>query len=319
MNHVLRLLLFIVLLSSYASLTADNSEYAACAMNNGSHDICPITDDKLDTSLDRVPERKATWLSLLKSSPAERRPGLAYILMYMPLADLKVLPVDTVEANVALAYQARTEVPWGATLPEDIFLDDVLPYASLTEPRQSMRAEFHNHYLPLIKNYQSPVEAALALNDVLFRDYKVTFNKHRLRNIQSSKENITQGMATCTGLSIMLVEASRAVGIPARLAGIESWPKRGGNHTWVEVWDKGWHFMAAGDNNPKGADHAWFKGLAAKAIDGSKHHGIYAASYRWTGQYFPLAWDKDWDKVSNVNAIEITGHYQHYAFPGPGH
>ena len=42
-------------------------------------------------------------------------------------------------------------------------------------------------------------------------------------------------MATCTGLSIMLVEACRAVGIPARVAGIASWPGRGGNHTWVEV------------------------------------------------------------------------------------
>ena len=98
-------------------------------------------------------------------------------------------------------------------------------------------------------------------------------------------------MATCTGLSIMLVEACRAVGVPARVAGIASWPGRGGNHTWVEVWDDGWHFVGAAEPDEKGLDHAWFVGDAAKAIKGSGRerdlrghlpaHG--RASSRWSG------------------------------------
>ena len=50
------------------------------------------------------------------------------------------------------------------------------------------------------------------MNKTLFRDYKVSYNTRRLRTDQSSKESIAQGMATCTGLSIMLVEACRTVG-----------------------------------------------------------------------------------------------------------
>ena len=62
---------------------------------------------------------------------------------------------------MALAYRARSEVPWGARLPEDVFLDAVLPHASVTEPRQSMRAEFHDRYLPLVKDCKTPGQAAL--------------------------------------------------------------------------------------------------------------------------------------------------------------
>ena len=123
-----------------------------------------------------------------------------------------------------------------------IFLDAVLPHVSTTEPRESMRGEFHDRYLPLVQKLKRPGDAALALNKALFRDYKVVYNTRRLRPDQSSRESIKQGMATCTGLSIMLVEACRSVAVPARMAGIASWPGRGGNHTWVEVWDSGWHF-----------------------------------------------------------------------------
>ena len=151
-----------------------------------------------------------------------------------------------------LAYRARGEVPWGASLPEEVFLDAVLPHASVTEPRESMRREFHDRYLPMVRDLRRPGEAALALNRALFRDYKVVYNTRRRRPDQSSQESIQQGMATCTGLSIMLVEACRAVAVPARLAGIASWPGRGGNHTWVEVWDDGWHFVGAAEPDEKG-------------------------------------------------------------------
>ena len=111
-------------------------------------------------------------------------------------------------------------------------------------------------------------------------------------------------MATCTGLSIMLVEACRAVGVPARVAGIASWPGRGGNHTWVEVWDDGWHFVGAAEPDEKGLDHAWFVGDAAKAIKGSTpQNAIYAVTYRTTGEFFPLVWNRP-DRVPGENVTD---------------
>ena len=182
------------------------------------------------------------------------------------------------------------EVPWGRGLPDDVFLDAVLPHASVTEPRDSMRAEFRTRYLPLVRDCKTPGQAALAINKKLFADYKVGYNTRRLRTDQSSKESIAQGMATCTGLSIMLVEACRSVAVPARLAGIASWPGRGGNHTWVEVWDNGWHFVGAAEPDEKGLDHAWFVGDASRAKKGTSKNAIYAVTYRNTGEFFPLVW-----------------------------
>ena len=193
---------------------------------------------------------------------------------------------------MALAYQARGEVPWGAGLPDDVFLDAVLPHVSVTEPRESMRAEFHDRYLPLVRDCKRPGEAALALNKALFRDYKVVYNTRRLRTDQCSKESIKQGMATCTGLSIMLVEACRSVGVPARLAGIASWPGRGGNHTWVEIWDDGWHFVGAAEPDEKGLDHAWFVGDAAKAIKGSARMRSMRSPTVPPASFFPMVWDE---------------------------
>ena len=274
---------------------------AACGSTHGT----AWWDAQVEASLDRAPARKARWMSLLESCRPEHRAGLAYLVKDLPIRDLEAMSPEVLAANVALAYQARAEVPWGASLPDEVFLDAVLPHASTTEPREPMRREFHDRYLPMVRECQRPGEAALELNKALFRDYKVVYNTRRLRPDQSSKESIKQGMATCTGLSIMLVEACRAVGVPARLAGIAAWPGRGGNHTWVEIWDGGWHLVGAAEPDDKGLDHAWFVGDAARAIKGSGRNAIHAVTYHSTGSFFPMVLAQS----ARVPAEDVTERY----------
>ncbi|QEH33537.1 Transglutaminase-like superfamily protein [Aquisphaera giovannonii] len=257
-------------------------------------------------SLARCPERRADWERMLADVPPERRPGAAYLMRDLPLSDLKELPAAELSRNLDLAYRARDSVAWGGRIPEEIFLDAVLPFASVTERRQPIRAEWLAEYLPAVKACRSPGEAAQVLNRRLFGDTKVRYNTRRIRPDQSSRESIAQGMATCTGLSIMLVEACRAVGVPARLAGIASWPGRGGNHTWVEVWDGGWHFVGAAEPDDKGLDHAWFADEAGGAIRDKPQNAIFAVTYRRTGDYFPMAWEP----AARVNAENVTERYR---------
>ena len=261
--------------------------------------------DAVETSIARGADRRDAWASLLRDAPIGRRDDLAYLLADLPARDLESLGPAALLANVELAARARAEVPWGPTLPEAIYRGAVLPHASLTEPREPMRAEFHDRYLPLVRECKAPGEAALKLNAALFRDYKVTYNTRRLRTDQSARESIAQGMATCTGLSIMLVEAARAVGIPARVAGIHSWPGRGGNHTWAEVWDGGWHFVGAAEPDPAGLDHAWFVGDAARAVADAPKNAIWAAAYAPTGATFPMVWAPG----ARVPAENVTRRY----------
>lgn len=261
----------------------------------------------VSASLDRVPERKAEWEKFAASVPKEQRAAADYLLTYMPLNDLKTLEPSYVAEMIRLAYAGRKATAWGPRVPREVFLDAVLPYASVTEPRRSMRAEFQKKYLPLAKKAKTPGEAALAINATLFRDYKVTYNTKRLRTDQSPPETIDQGMATCTGLSIMLVDALRAVGVPARLAGIAAWPGRGGNHTWVEVWDKGgWHFVGAAEPDASGLDHAWFAGEAGGAIEDKPENAIWAVTYRDAGGRFPIVWKPG----ASVFAENVTARYR---------
>jgi hypothetical protein len=59
------------------------------------------------------------------------------------------------------------------------------------------------------------------------------------------------------------------------------------NHTWVEVWDDGWHCVGAAEPDEKGLDHAWFIGEAARAIKGSDRNAIHAVTYRPRGPSSP--------------------------------
>ena len=181
-------------------------------------------------------------------------------------------------------------MPWGKTIPEELFLNDVLPYANVDEKRDAWRKEFFDLCLPLVKECKTPAEAAQKLNGVLFQKLKLGYSTQRKAANQSPKESIEQGKASCTGLSIVLADACRAVCVPARLVGTPLWANNRGNHTWIEIWDKDWHFTGACEPDPKGLDRGWFVGDAAQAKKDSPEHAIYAASFRKTQQHFPLVW-----------------------------
>ena len=119
-------------------------------------------DDKVEASIGRAPERAEAWRQALRKTKPEHREGMAYLVSYLPISDvLGGMTPEKLKENLELAYQARAEVPWGASLPEPVFLDAVLPYLSVTEPRDPMRREFHDRYLPLVKHCETPGEAEI--------------------------------------------------------------------------------------------------------------------------------------------------------------
>jgi hypothetical protein len=236
---------------------------------------------------------------------------MAFLVAHMPDADRTTLKADFLLSNVDLAYKARAAVPWGKDIPDDLFLNDVLPYASVDEKRDPWRADFYDLCLPLVKDCKTPAEAAHKLNTELFKKLKVGYSTQRKAPNQSPKESIEQGKASCTGLSIILADGCRAVCVPARLAGTPLWANKRGNHTWVEVWDRGWHFTGACEPDPAGLDRGWFVGDAAQAKKDVFEHAIYAASFKKTGQHFPLVWAMRNKSVPGENVTD------RYAKPAP--
>ena len=230
-----------------------------------------------------------------------------FLVEGMPEPDLKSLGKGFLLENLTLAMKAREEFGWAKDLPEEIFFNDVLPYASLDETREAWREEFYKHCAVIVKDCKNATEAAQAINREFFEVINVHYNTGRKTPNQSPSESRKLGMATCTGLSIILVDACRAVGVPARVAGTALWSNKRGNHTWVEIYDRGeWFFTGADEFDKDGLNRAWFAGDASKAVVGDWRHAIWATSWKKAGSHFPLVWDPANKSVPGVN---VTARY----------
>ena len=241
----------------------------------------------------------------IREAPPEQREAVGFLIANMPERDLKVLGKDYLLANVRYAYLAREATPWGPKIPKELFFEYVLPYASVNERRDDWRKDFYDRFIAVAKESPTPGEAVKRLNVEVFKTFNVAYHAtKRPKPDQSPYESIAAGYASCTGLSILLIDACRAVGIPARLVGTPMWTNKSGNHTWVEVWDREWSFVGACE--PSKLNEGWFIGQAAKADESKPEHRIYATAFKPTETHFPMVWRRD-DR--GVPAEDVTRRY----------
>lgn len=244
----------------------------------------------------------------LEQVPVEQRNGIAFLIAHMPQSDLNSLKADFLIENVKWAYKARETYPWAKEVPEDVFLNDVLPYASLNERRDNWRKDFYQRFSKHVTEKQTMLEALEAVNKAVKDEVKVDYNTKRKKPDQSPYESMEINMASCTGLSILLTDAFRAVGIPARVAGTPAWTTKHGNHNWVEVWtgeEKQWQFTEYYPD-VKGLDHGWLLADAAQANPKSLYHSIYASSWKPADSHFPLVWNLE---NKDVHAVNVSDYY----------
>lgn len=261
--------------------------------------------DAVDARLQEAGDNRGEWLEALATIEPAMRPELEFLLQNMPERDLRSLTADFLLADIRAAHRIRQNSKW--QIPDDLYFNDVLPYANVDEPRELWREKLHPLCQKIVAGCSTMSEAAQRLNEKLFPTLQVKYSTRRKRANQSPSETIEQGLASCTGLSILLVDACRSVGIPARLAGIPSWPNKRGNHTWVEIWDGTWHFTGAAEPSAQGLNHTWFQADAALAKKDSRLNAIYAVSFQQTDTTFPLVWGTTEDDP--VYAVNVTERY----------
>jgi hypothetical protein len=247
--------------------------------------------------------------------PLAQREGVLFLIANMPQDDLASLSADFLVANVTNAYAVMDEVPWGHSVPSEVFLNNILPYAVVNERRDAWRADFRARFLPVVRDCTTPAQAAARLNQKVFGTFGVYYSPERLKPDQSPYESIEYKKASCTGLSILLIAACRSVGVPARFAGTPLWADGSGNHSWVEVWSSdGWHFTGAAEPSGDALDQSWFIRRASEARRDDPQQAIYAASFRRTPLHFPMVW-----APSNrlVSAVNVTDRYTRGSTPAP--
>lgn len=260
-----------------------------------------LIDRTIATAGDNAKELKKA----LKEVPHNEREGMAFLISYMPERDAKSLSADFLLENVQYAYKARAEFPWAKEVPDSVFLNDVVAYANLNENRESWRKDFYERFKKYVAPCKTMREAIDSVNKNVRDELLVDYNTKREKPDQAPYESMRQHMASCSGLSILLTDAFRAVGIPSRVAGTPAWHDDRGNHNWNEVWIDGqWRFTEYYPSDD--LDQSWFLTDAGKAIKEDVRKAIYAASFKPTGSYFPLVWDED---IRYVHAENVTDRY----------
>ena len=278
----------------------------------------PDSDEALQAVIE-ASERGEELRKLVAETPAEEQRDMAYLIVNMPEHDREGMDLELLKENVAYANIARNKYAWAKELPEEVYLCDVLPYAVVDEVRDSWRKDMYEMFAPAVDTCETMYDAICAVNANIPALTGVHYNTKREKTNQSPSESIRQGMASCTGLSILLVDAYRAVGIPARFAGTASWHDNRGNHSWTEVWLDG-EWRVTEYYFPSQLDHLWFMADAAKANGENRNYAIYATRFAGGNDWFPMVWADEGEDAEVedlpkwVGAENVTQHYIDLAY-----
>lgn len=243
----------------------------------------------LDSAFVKAGENANELQKALSEAPENQKEGMAFLISYMPQRDLTSIKAEFLLENADYAYKAREKYSWCAELPDSIFLNEVLPFANISENRDAWRADFYERFAKYAEKEDNMVDAIMSIARNIKDELQVEYNTKRSKVDISPLQAMKENMATCTGLSILLTNAYRAVGIPSRLAGTAMWTNYRGNHTWSEVWvDGNWQFI---EYYPDTLNKSWFLADAGKADPDNMLHWIYATSFKPTGLPYYAAVD----------------------------
>lgn len=192
----------------------------------------------------------------------EEREAMEFLYSSLTSADLGDYEGEYFLDNVRMSLRARSEMPWGERVPEDLFRHFVLPVRVNNERMDEFRM-FYYDTLKMRVAGLSLHDAALEVNHWCHE--KATYVPTDSRT-SSPMATMLTGEGRCGEESTFTVSALRAVGIPARQVYTPRWAHTDSNHAWVEVWIDGeWHFMGACEPEPE-LDVAWFNQPATRAM-----------------------------------------------------
>lgn len=213
--------------------------------------------------------------ALLKDYPKQQREALEFLYAYMPLGDISDYPVTLYAGGVSIAMAARETMPWGASVPEDLFRHFVLPLRVNNENLDNAREVFYMELKERVKSL-SMYDAALEVNHWCHE--KVIYTPSDGRT-SSPLASVRTAYGRCGEESVLTVAALRSVGIPARQVYTPRWAHTDDNHAWVEVWVDGkWYYMGACEPEAK-LNVAWFSATAQRSLlMHSKVFGRYRGS-----------------------------------------
>ena len=226
-----------------------------------------------------------------------RREALQFLLAYMPLNDIAVYEPELLMSDVDEALRSREEMPWGPSVPENVFLHFVLPPRVNTENPDSFRLLYYNELKNRVSGLNAE-EAALEINHWCHE--KVAYQPSDSRT-SAPMATILSARGRCGEESTLTVAALRTAGLPARQVYTPRWAHSDDNHAWVEVWIDGkWHYMGACEPEPV-TDRGWFTEPARRAM--LVHTRAFG---RYTGKEALVKSEKLFSEINTLARYAVT-------------
>ncbi|MBZ9686908.1 transglutaminase-like domain-containing protein [Clostridium estertheticum] len=245
--------------------------------------------------LDLFGYKKDDILYKLSLCTEEERFLMEYLYSTMPLSDITNYDFELFYEYVKHAIFLRGNTAWGATIPEDIFLNYVLHYRINNEAIENCRKIFYDLLYHRLEN-KSIYQAVLEVN--YWCAENVTYNSTDERTA-SPLAVLKCAYGRCGEEATFTVTALRSVGIPARQIYTPRWAHCDDNHAWVEVWCDGkWNYLGACEPEPV-LGKGWFTSAASRAM--VIHSRVFSS-------YF-----KNEDVISKNKAVITISNISRYA------
>lgn len=144
-------------------------------------------------------------------------------------------------ASIAVFQPAAADtLPWERiALPESVVRTALKPDRVFCESPCDWRKPVEALFRPFVRDCSSAREAVLKIASNMSAVTGVYYSTERRKPDMNALEALSEKKVSCTGQSILLVCALRAVGIPARVVWVMTWNHVPGNHTWAEAWVDG--------------------------------------------------------------------------------
>ena len=153
----------------------------------------------------------------------DEKEALTFLYAYMPIGDITDYDGQLYLDNIRSSFRARVEMPWGDSIPEDIFRHFVLPVRVNNENLDESRMVFYEELKDRVKGL-SLYDAVLEVNHWCHE--KVIYTPSDART-SSPLASVKTAYGRCGEESTFTVAALRSVGIPARQVYTPRWARTG--------------------------------------------------------------------------------------------
>lgn len=254
-----------------------------------------VSDSLVEESLRLAGENAQELSRFLNEVPDSLIQDARFLVANMPYRDLGAITADLLLENIRTANAARENLPWGHTIPVDIYRHFVLPHRMTQERLVSWRPYLFQELIGVVSCCTTMTDAAVTVNRWL--DDAIDFKPSERRD-QDPITTIRRGIGRCEEMAIAYIAAARSVCIPARSCWTPWWALSDNNHAWVEVWVDGeWHYTGAAEARPE-LDDAWFTGPATYAA------AVYSSTFGRRNDS-PEAVYRHGDRYTIINSTDV--------------